>query len=138
MLIDKLKKNEHICYADSETANLAKLSGFNEDTIFFYNWIGKIECDEDYYVNNRNIYDTLSSMPTLSCLRNWIEVEFNLYIEIKLDRTTRPKYCFEIYKYLPRNEWEIYKVEPCNLYLYRSREECLEEAIKLILKQNKK
>lgn len=60
----------------------------------------------------------------------------NIFIEIGIDRTTYPKFCFEVWEYEYFGNWtRLDKKEEFNLYL--TEYECLNEALKIALKSLK-
>ncbi len=90
-----------------ETSWLAKEKGYK--TIIFY--------------SNGDVAKTISQ----SLLQRWLREVHSIIIEIQLDRTTYPKYCFDIYVYSDFGNYE--KVEIKEFYLYKSYEEALEQGL---------
>ena len=75
----------------------------------------------------------LIAAPTQSKLQRWLRKTHDIHIEIQLDRTSYPKYCFEIYKYSDFGNYESLK-DTAEWFLYKSYEEALEEALYQSLK----
>jgi len=73
------------------------------------------------------------SAPTHQQVINWLDKK-GIVIQIQIDRTTEPKYCFEVFKYEHFGNYE--KHEPSEWFLYRNRTEAtnvsINEALKLI------
>lgn len=65
---------------------------------------------------------------TYSNLREWIKDKFEIYIEILIDRTSDPKYCYRIWQYKHFGNWTNL-TEPNSEFLYSKYDECLEDAI---------
>jgi hypothetical protein len=84
---------------------------------------------EDYA--DHNLTENYLSAPPQSILKNWLKEVHNIIIEIGLDQTSYPKYCFNIYKYEDFGNWE--DVKNPDWGLYSSEEKCLEEALFLAL-----
>ena len=74
--------------------------------------------------------------PTFSQVFRWFREKCELFCEIQIDRTTKPKFCFDIFQYEHFGNYE--KIEVKEWYLYRTQEEaelaCLKKLIE-ILKQ---
>jgi len=64
----------------------------------------------------------------------WFREKYNLFCEIQIDRTTEPKFCFDIFQYEHFGNYE--KIEVEEWYLYRTQEEaeleCLKELIRIV------
>jgi hypothetical protein len=64
----------------------------------------------------------------------WFREKCNLFCEIQIDRTTEPKFCFDIFQYEHFGNYE--KIEVEEWYLYRTQEEveleCLKELIRIV------
>jgi hypothetical protein len=76
--------------------------------------------------------------PTFSQAFRWFREKYNLFCEIQIDRTTEPKFCFDIFQYEHFGNYE--KIEVEEWYLYRTQEEveleCLKKLIEIV-KTNK-
>jgi len=85
-------------------------------------------CPED--LKNSNIGDDIAA-PRLEDALEWFESEYGLVYDLCLDRTTEPKYAFEIYEYeyfgnytlINRGEW----------FLYRTRKEATIEVLNAMI-----
>lgn len=84
---------------------------------------------EDYA--DHNLTENYLSAPTQSILKKWLKEAHNIIIEIGLDQTSYPKYCFNIYRYEDFGNWE--EIKNPDWGLYSSEEKCLEEALFLAL-----
>lgn len=73
------------------------------------------------------------SAPTQQQVIDWLDNK-NIIIEIQVDKTAEPKYCFEVSKYEHFGNWKKHK--PDEWFLYRKRSEAtnvaIYEALKLI------
>jgi hypothetical protein len=137
---------------DEEIGILLKANGFNR-TVADYNWESDPECDmvfesELSYPNNSEFsynpeldpaviefekwQDSLIPRPSQEVVRYWLSSYKSIEIEIQIDKTSSPKYCFEVWSYSDFGNWKEIKQE--EWYLYRTRREAIEEAIKLALK----
>ena len=92
---------------DFKTAKLAKEKGFDIRCFAFFSGItgsGSI-----LYENNtvKSIQDSKRTLaPTQNLLQKWLREKHNIHIEIQIDRTTDPKFCYEVYKYSDFGNWE--------------------------------
>ena len=122
-MMNKTKYGEFI--VSNKTAQLASRAGFN------------IICGNAYVEDNeycKELYGILFEneiyAPTQTILKEWLKTKGYL-IEISIDKTSQPKYCFECCKYEHFGNYTFIKNN--NWYLYRSEEEALEDALTLIL-----
>lgn len=120
-------------YINFPTAKLAKEKNFIGYKSYVYYSISD-EClihglIEDY--DDHNLTENYLSAPTQSIIKKWLKEVHNIIIEIRLDQTSYPKYCFNIYRYEDFGNWE--DVENPEWGLYSSEEKCLEEALFLAL-----
>jgi hypothetical protein len=68
--------------------------------------------------------------PLLGIANKWLREEKNIYIEMQVDKTSTPKFTFEINEYNPDIiEW--FNIPITNWSLYRTYYEAMEEAIKI-------
>jgi len=137
---------------DEEIGILLKANGFNR-TVADYNWESDPEGDmvfesELSYPNNSEFsynpeldpaviefekwQGSLIPRPSQEVVRYWLSSYKSIEIEIQIDKTSSPKYCFEVWSYSDFGNWKEIKQE--EWYLYRTRREAIEEAIKLALK----
>jgi hypothetical protein len=77
-------------------------------------------------LRNSNIGEDISA-PLLQEAIDWFEAK-GIMIEVKIDQTTYPKYCFFITKYIDPWGWEPH--QPKEWFLYLTRREATIEAIK--------
>ena len=140
-----------------ETAKLAKEKGFNEWCVdgFINN-----EHIKKYHVSGDSLeqwrkYDAKSEFtllegctdfliprhepwykaPSQTELEDWLRKKHNIFIEIQIDKTTDPKFCYEIYKYTYFGNWELISKRP-EMFLtmdwYKNKEDALQEALNQI------
>ncbi len=64
----------------------------------------------------------------------WFKEKYNLLHEIQIDRTTEPKFCFDIFQYEHFGNYEEIRIG--EWYLYRTQEEaeleCLKKLIEIV------
>lgn len=66
---------------------------------------------------------------------DWFRLKYNLHIEIQIDKTCEPKYCYEIYHYKDFGNWKLVSKRPemfLHLNYYDNLNEAIKEAITLI------
>jgi hypothetical protein len=72
--------------------------------------------------------------PTYQQAFRWFREKYDLFCEIQIDRTTEPKFCFDIFQYEHFGNYE--KIEVKEWYLYRTQEEteleCLKKLIEIV------
>jgi len=113
-------------------AKLLKEKGFNDDCLGFFNQSKKLIISDNY-----NDYHLTS--PTYDQVFNWLEEKHQIFIEIGVDCTTYPKFCYSVNKFfgnpkdLTEKEWGWEHPKPSNWFLYKSRKEATEEAIKFAI-----
>jgi hypothetical protein len=88
---------------------------------------------------HRNSEGSFTCAPLFQQAIRFFEEKFGLYCEIQIDKTTEPKWCFTISKFignpkdLTEKEWGWENVPVDNWYLYRTRKEaelaCLSKLI---------
>jgi hypothetical protein len=125
----------HEQVVSERTARLAKLKGFKEYTEYWYPSFHKYELIRTISPKILIDYELGNSFlaPTQAFLQQWLRETHNLYIDIRTDQTTAPKFCYELVKYEDYGNWE--KILNVEWYLYRTYEEALEEALFFTLKQ---
>jgi hypothetical protein len=129
-------KKEFISY---EQALALKELGFDEPCLAFYTqnaygstpeqkvqyWREPIGGNDDYVFILAPLYQQVF---------RWFREKYNLFCEIQIDRTTEPKFCFDIFQYEHFGNYE--KIEVKEWYLYRTQEEveleCLKKLIEII------
>jgi len=79
--------------------------------------------------------------PTQSLLQRWLREEHNIFINIGIDQTTYPKYCYQISRFignpkdLSAEEWDWEDIPPSSDWgLYRTYEQALEKGLLKALK----
>lgn len=77
--------------------------------------------------NINNQFGELFSAPTQSLLQKWLREIHNIFIEVKLDQTSAPKFVVEIYQYSYFGNYN--KVNQKDWSLYRTYEEALEKGL---------
>jgi hypothetical protein len=125
-----------------EQALALKELGFDEPCLAFFWNTGKfyttaeyphsIETHKQNQLGDYN-YDSTSA-PLYQQAFRWFREKYNLFCEIQIDRTTEPKFCFDIFQYEHFGNYE--KIEVKEWYLYRTQEEveleCLKELIRIV------
>lgn len=121
-----------------EQAVALKELGFTEPCLFHVT-SGEINFyrgKQDYFTKNDKSGSGCSAILYQQAFK-WFREYFDLYSEILLDRTTYPKYCFEIYRYNDFGNWEKIEIVG-DWFLYKSFEEaqqdCLIELIRIAKK----
>ncbi len=114
--------------AGFRAASLAKDKGFKHyNSNIYYDVLDECLVNglaEDYKDHN-SMYGYLSAPPQ-SLLQKWLR-DKGIIIEIQLDQTSYPKYCFDIYKYKHFGNYE--KINNPDWGLYSSYEKALESAL---------
>lgn len=121
-------------FVSYEQSLALKELGFDEPC--FTHYLNKI------LLNNLIIKDTINSRfdnircsaPLKQQAFRWFRDKHNLYSEILLDRTTHPKYCFDIHQYEDFGNYE--KIKNPEWFLYRTYEEaedaCINKLIEIV------
>ena len=121
-----------------ETAKLTAKVNFNlvTDTVYQYSDKDIPFCEEvkfpKYYARGCNI----CSRPTQEQVINWLREARNIFIEIQIDRTTDPKFCYEIFKYTDFGNWELISKRPemfLTLDWHKNIEDALQEALNYLI-----
>jgi hypothetical protein len=122
-------KNEFVSY---NQAIQLRLLGIDE--ICFTHYWGEQFLNENIGGWMKNSNTKYIMAPLKQQVFRWFCQKYNLFSEILLDKTTYPKFCFEIHKYQDFGNWE--KVENTDWCLYISREEaesaCIDKLIEII------
>lgn len=117
-----------------ETANLAREKGFDEDCTYVFNTeLIRVCYVNELYLEARNSDKKGTTIPTQTLLQDWLREKHNIHIEILIDRTTYPKFCYKIFKYKHFGDWKQLNEWPEG-FLYSKPEECLENALREALK----
>lgn len=86
------------------------------------------------YLTKWNKFGDRLSVPLYSQCFKWFREKYNLFCEIQIDKTTEPKFCFDIFQYEHFGNYE--KIEVKEWYLYRTQEEveleCLKKLIEIV------
>jgi len=117
-----------------ETAKLAKEKGFNILYNVAYCEQGILRtCNPDFYLVGYHNQGLATLAPTQSLLQKWLREVHDIIIDVQLDQTSYPKYCFDVYKYKDFGNWEHIS----NPYwgLYSIYEKTLEDALLLALQK---
>jgi hypothetical protein len=111
-------------FVSYEQALALKELGFDEPCFMYYTDKGELY--------KSNLYGI--SAPLYQQAFRWFREEHNLFCEIQIDRTTEPKFCFNIFQYEHFGNYE--KIEVKEWYLYRTQEEaeleCLRKLIEVV------
>ena len=115
-----------------EIALALKELGFDEECFSFYEYNGELYKSEGYYKRRYNVNEHNEVIaPTYSQAFRFFREKYNLFCEIQIDRTTAPKFCFNIFQYEHFGNYGEIRIG--EWYLYRTHEEAeLECLIKLI------
>lgn len=124
----------NIKYISFNVSKLAKEKGCNINSDLYYDNNG-ICRHIDYDTEDISCYRLSHSI-----LDDWVSKNHNIFIEILIDKTLEPKYCFSVYKYDKENiEWiNMMKLKYSDLYLdkYKCYEDALIYALNLIKTKN--
>ncbi len=122
-----------------QALELKKL-GFDEPCFGYYGENQKLIWKSGYepWINSeRNLVDNhFAAGPTFSQAFRWFREKYNLFCEIQIDRTTEPKFCFDIFQYEHFGNYE--KIEVKEWYLYRTHEEAELECLRKLIEITKK
>jgi hypothetical protein len=114
-----------------EIARQLKEKGFN-DSCFMW-WYSPTQISDDLIFRQYKSDKDFCEAPTHQQVINWLDTK-GIVIEIQVDQTAEPKYCFQVLKYEHFGNYE--KHEPSEWFLYRNRTEAtnvaIHEALKLI------
>jgi hypothetical protein len=110
-----------------ELALALKELGFDEECLSYY-------FNKQLSFGSRTSYGEVVEAPLYQQAFRWFREKYNLFYEIQIDRTTEPKFCFDIFQYEHFGNYE--KIEVKEWYLYRTQEEaeleCLKKLIEII------
>jgi hypothetical protein len=126
-----------------EVAILAREKGFNEVCYYFHSpefseiENGKYHRNSKMNIKGNKLFPTdYVTAPTQSLLQAWLRDNHNIFIEVQIDCTTYPKFCYEIKRFignpkdLASEEWGWEKTSIDDWGLYRTYELALEDALK--------
>lgn len=119
-----------------EIAIQLKEKGFKQSGCFaeYVQWDGSrpwLNIYQDWSPEDSEQHTKECEAPTYQQVINWLD-EKGIVIEIQVDRTAEPKYCFEVFKYEHFGNWK--KHTPQEWFLYRTRTEATNVAINEALK----
>lgn len=124
-------------YCKLEECLALKELGFKERVLHYFEnvTVGSISKNEFGWDFNSSFLE-FCSRPSYEGAFEFFEKKFNLYIEIGVDKTTEPKYCFNVYEFYEESlEWG------CILFwssLYYTRAEAKKECLKYLIEIIKK
>jgi hypothetical protein len=121
-------ENEFIPYIE---ALALKELGFNKECFGYYTG-DKMHLVIRPAMSRTNIPDSyMVTAPLYQQAFRWFREQFNLFCEIQIDRTTEPKFCFDIFQYEYFGNYK--KIEVNEWYLYRTQEEAEVECLKKLI-----
>jgi hypothetical protein len=121
-------KKEFIPY---EQALSLKELGFDEPCFGYYEYSKKFLITDSVFYTNSELKNNGITTPLYQQAFRWFREKCNLFCEIQIDRTTEPKFCFDIFQYEHFGNYE--KIEVEEWYLYRTQEEVELECIKTLI-----
>jgi len=121
-------KKEFIPY---EQALSLKELGFDEPCFGYYEYSKKFLITDSVFYTNSELKNNGITTPLYQQAFRWFREKYNLFCEIKIDRTTEPKFCFDIFQYEHFGNYE--KIEVEEWYLYRTQEEVELECLKTLI-----
>jgi hypothetical protein len=122
-------ENEFVPY---EQALALKELGFNKECFGYYTG-DKMHLVIRPAMSRTNIPDSyVVTAPLYQQAFRWFREKHNLFCEIQIDRTTEPKFCFDIFQYEYFGNYK--KIEVNEWYLYRTQEEAEVECLKKLIK----
>ena len=120
MVFKELPKSDEIPFS-------TKFEGISTNINYCYNESGQ-EITPKRYSPKNNHYPR----PTQIQLKNWIKEKYDIYLEIRVDKTTEPKYCYTIYSYKHFGDWKQHYVnngQQCCSDLYHNEEQAFEDGL---------
>jgi len=120
-------KKEFIPY---EQALALKELGFDEECLGHYH-----NAELIYHIHTNNEMQRFRyASPLYQQTFRWFREKHNLFHEIQIDRTTEPKFCFDVFQYEHFGNYKEIRIG--EWYLYRTQEEaeleCLKELIEIV------
>ncbi len=129
-------------FATYEVSKLMSEIGFDENCIGYYDNQKRFDLSDPISNSTYQSYSSCKgyfAAPLLQQATDWLEEKHQIFIEIGVDCTTYPKFCYSVNKFfgnpkdLAEKEWGWEHPKPSNWHLYKSRNEAIEEAIKFAL-----
>ena len=115
-----------------EQALALKELGFDEPCFGYYTGDKKhLVLRPNMGRRNEDLNDIVCTSPLYQQAFRWFREKYNLFCEIQIDRTTEPKFCFDIFQYEYFGNYE--KIEVKEWYLYRTQEEAQIECLKKLI-----
>jgi hypothetical protein len=122
-----------------EQALALKELGFDEPCLGLFKF-DNLSLEYPYLTNTGLINSNLEkycSAPLYQQAFRFFREKYNLFCEIQIDRTTEPKFCFDIFQYEHFGNYEEIRIG--EWYLYRTQEEaeleCLKKLIEIVKKK---
>ncbi len=118
-------------YVDHNIALELKKLNFHERVSTYYEdgKVGMYHYPLGWDCNNSFL--TFVSRPTITDTLDWLEKTYDVAYEILVDRTTQPKYMFNVYKYEYFGNYDL--IQDPDWFLYRTQSETREYCIKFII-----
>lgn len=129
-------------FATYEVSKLMSEIGFDENCIGYYDNQKRFDLSDPISNSTYQSYSSFKgyfASPLLQQATDWLEEKHQIFIDIETDCTTYPKFAYSVNKFvgnpkdLAEKEWGWEHPKPINWFLYRTRNEALEEAIKFAL-----
>jgi hypothetical protein len=115
-----------------EQALALKKLGFDEPCLMYWNDFGKTSINRFQLCNRIDEWcHNYIEAPLYQQAFRWFREKYNLFCEIQIDRTTEPKFCFDIFQYEYFGNYK--KIEVNEWYLYRTQEEAEVECLKKLI-----
>lgn len=120
-------------YCELEECLALKELGFKERVLHYFEnvTVGSISKNEFGWDFNSSFLE-FCSRPSYEEAFEFFEKEFDLYIEVVVDRTLEPKFCYSIYLYRESHGWDVLNFISDLFYTRaEAKKECLKELIKI-------
>jgi hypothetical protein len=108
--------------------------GFDEPCFGYYNGQGNYIGEEGKTNSNCNklgMHGAYCTAPTFSQSFRFFREKYNLFCQIQIDRTTEPKFCFNVFQYEYFGNYEEIRI--AEWYLYRTPEEAELACLRLLI-----
>jgi hypothetical protein len=129
-------------FVNYELAKLLAEFSFDENCIGYYDNQKRFDLSDPISNSSYQSYWQCKgyySAPTLEQAINWLMDKHQIFIDIETDCTSYPKFAYSVNKFvgnpkdLAEKEWYWGHPKPSNWFLYRTRKEAIEEAIKFAI-----